>query len=246
MVSLHVLFADDDADIRAVVALSLKRDALFTLRSCASGAEALHAAREWRPDLALLDVSMPVLDGPAVLAHLHADRRTAAIPVVFLTGRVEGPERARWKALGAAGVIAKPFDPLALAGELRRFAHVEGALAAARENFLLRLSADAAALSECRRRLLRTDSKSVLARINGVAHALAGVGGIYGFAGISCEAAALVDAVEDHLAGRATCSAAIEALDRVLKRIGPAQNTAPASARLRVRNGARRYSAAAV
>src|SRR6202050_5529434 len=104
MISLHVLFADDDADIRNVVALSLERDPFFVVRGCASGGEALATAVEWRPDLTLLDVRMPGMDGPTVLTRLRADRQTAAIPVVFVTGCPETQQCANLQALGAAGV----------------------------------------------------------------------------------------------------------------------------------------------
>lgn len=221
MINLHVLFADDDAGVREVVASSLERDPFFVVRGCASGSEALAAAMEWRPDLTLLDVRMPGMDGPTVLARLRADRHTAAIPVVFVTGRARTQEFADLKALGAAGVIPKPFSPGDLAGQLRRFVPVEGALAAARENFLLRLNADAYALSLCRQWLSDYAPKPVLVRIHEIAHALAGAGGIYGFAGITCEAAALSDAAESRLAGQASCEDVEEALARLLRRIRP-------------------------
>ena len=221
MVNLHVLFADDDADIRNIVALSLQRDPFFVVRGCASGGEALATAAEWRPDLTLLDVRMPGMDGPTVLTRLRADRHTAAIPVVFVTACPGTQECANLKALGAAGVIPKPFDPNGLATELRRFVPVEGALAGARASFLLRLDADAFALSLCREWVSDCAPKAVLVRIREIAHALAGAGGIYGFAGISCESAALSDAAEKSLAGRARGVDVEHALDRLLRRIRP-------------------------
>jgi CheY-like chemotaxis protein len=221
MISLHVLFADDDVDIRNVVALSLERDPFFVVRCCASGGEALATAAEWRPDLTLLDVRMPGMDGPSVLTHLRANRHTAAIPVVFVTACARTQEYANLKALGAAGVIQKPFDANALAAELRRFVPVESALAAAKENFLLRLDADAFALSLCREWLSDYAPKAVLSQISEIAHALAGAGGIYGFAGITCESAALSDAAENRLAGRAGAADVEHALDRLLLRIKP-------------------------
>jgi|SRR5579862_5782035 len=219
MINLHVLFADDDADVRDVVALSLERDPFFVLRGCASGCEVLATAMEWRPDLTLLDVRMPGMDGPTVLARLREDRLTAAIPVVFVTAYSE--ECTNLKALGAAGVIAKPFDPSELASELRRFVPVEGALAAARENFLLRLDSDAFALSLYRAWLSDYAPEAVLTRVGEIAHALAGAAGIYGFAGIGCESAALSDAADGTLAGRARGTDVKQALDRLLQRIRP-------------------------
>lgn len=238
MVALHVLFADDDDDARHIIGLALGRDPFFVARGCASGAEALAAAIEWRPDLTLLDVMMPGIDGPSALTQLRADRRTAAIPVVFVTARAQAEERARFKALGAAGVIAKPFEPMELAAAVRRFVPVEGALAAAREDFFLRLDADACALAACRLWLTQAPAEPVLVRINEIAHALAGAGGIYGFAGISCESAALSDAAERNLAGRAHWADVEQALERLLRRINPDKRAGERA------SGSPRYSAA--
>ncbi|MCU1372755.1 MAG: response regulator receiver protein, partial [Actinomycetia bacterium] len=78
----------------------------------------LAMARAEQPDAIILDVMMPGMDGPATLAELRADPATADIPVVFLTAKVQSIERRRLEELGAAGVVAKPFDPMTLAGEL--------------------------------------------------------------------------------------------------------------------------------
>ena len=128
MINLHVMFTDDEPDIREIIDMSLALDPLFVLRGCASGGEALTTALEWRPDLILLDVMMPVMDGPATLSRLRQKRSTAQIPVVFMTARTQTREVEQFKALGAAGVIAKPFDPMALASEVRHFVPVEGAV----------------------------------------------------------------------------------------------------------------------
>lgn len=221
MINLHVLLVDDELDIRETFTAALARDPFFIVRCCASGAEALQRARAWRPDLMLLDVMMPEMDGPAVLARLRADKRTAPIPVVFLTARPRARELKHFKSLGAAGVIAKPADLTGLAAELRRFVAVEGVLSPAREGFLQRLKADASALSACRRRLTQTHPETALARINEIAHSLAGAGGIFGFAGITCASAALSDAAVSHLAGRAKPIEVERALDRLLERIAP-------------------------
>lgn len=114
-----ILYVDDEADIREVAELALELEPGFEVRSCASGAEALKVAPEWRPDLILLDVMMPGMDGPAVLAQLRGSAETAEIPVVFITARTQQQEVAQLRALGARGVIAKPFDPMALAGQVR-------------------------------------------------------------------------------------------------------------------------------
>ena len=104
---------------------------------------------------------------------------------------------------------------------MRRFVAVEGVLSPARERFFRRLEADAGALSDCRRDLAQTRPEPVLLRISQIAHSLAGAGGIYGFAGISCDSAALSDAAASILAGRARPSEVERALDRLLERIEP-------------------------
>jgi CheY-like chemotaxis protein len=242
MIKLHVLFADDEPDIRAIIEAALARDPLFVPRGCASGEEAVATATDWRPDLALLDIAMPPLDGPEVAARLRADRHTALIPVVFVTGNVGAPQR--FKDLGAIGVIAKPFDPLRLAAEVRRFVPVVGALAPARDSFMERLAADARVLAACRRALARRRSTAALLRIRALAHALAGAGGIYGFAGISCEAAALADVAAQRLARRAGQADIEHALDRLQSRIRPALVACGPCGERQIPIEGRRYSAA--
>jgi CheY-like chemotaxis protein len=221
MIRLHVLLVDDDTDTRQTVEAALALDPFFTVRDCASGVEALTAAVAWRPDLILLDVMMPDMDGPTVVARLRADKRTAPIPVVFLTALPELAERQRYKALGAAGVITKPFDPMVFAAEVRCFVAVEGILSPAREGFLQRLRADADALAAWGLQLTQTPSEAAVVRISEIAHSLAGAGGIYGFAGITCASAALSDAAESNLAGGAKPIDVERALNRLLECISP-------------------------
>ena len=101
--------------------MALELDGDFEVRSCGSGAEGIEEAVRWQPDLILLDVMMPGLDGPATLAELQSMPATSAIPVVFITARTQAQDVSRLRSLGAAGVIAKPFDPMALAGQIREF-----------------------------------------------------------------------------------------------------------------------------
>ena len=91
-----------------------------TMVSICSGQEALEEARETLPDVILLDVMMPGLDGTTTLAKLREDPATAGIPVIFLTAKVQSHEIERYQELGALGVIRKPFDAMALPDEVRR------------------------------------------------------------------------------------------------------------------------------
>jgi CheY-like chemotaxis protein len=123
MSPIRILHVDDEPDIREIVGISLSLDPDFQLRACESGPEAIAAAAEWTPQLILLDVMMPRMDGPSTLSQLRKDPRTADIPVFFMTARAQTREVEQFIALGAQGVISKPFDPMRLAGELRERLH---------------------------------------------------------------------------------------------------------------------------
>ena len=119
MTDIRILLVDDEPDIREVVDVSLGLDPEFKMRACASGADALVTAAEWSPSLILLDVMMPLMDGPATLANLRKNPRTAHIPVLFLTARTQADEIEHYISLGAQGVLSKPFDPMTLAASVR-------------------------------------------------------------------------------------------------------------------------------
>lgn len=116
---LKILIVDDEADIRRIARLGLSRLGGCDVLEASNGREALLVARTERPDVILLDVMMPGQDGPATLEALRADTTTAPIPVVFLTAKAMPSEVARLEALGAAGVLTKPFDPRTLADQVR-------------------------------------------------------------------------------------------------------------------------------
>jgi CheY-like chemotaxis protein len=115
----RILYVEDDADIRSVAGFALEAVGGFVLAACASGEEALAAAPGFVPQLLLLDVMMPGMDGPETLAALRASPGTAATPAVFMTAKVQPQEVARYRALGAIDVISKPFDPMTLSDEIR-------------------------------------------------------------------------------------------------------------------------------
>lgn len=119
--SSRLLLVDDAEDIRAIARLSLERVGDWTVTSVASGLAALDAFDDDGPfDAVLLDVMMPGMDGPTTSKRLQERGLPARVPVVFLTAKVGDAERERLLSLGARGVIAKPFDPMALPEELRR------------------------------------------------------------------------------------------------------------------------------
>lgn len=119
MAIAKVLMIDDESDIRLVGAMSLRAVGKWEVLTAASGEEGLALARREKPDVILLDVMMPGMDGPTVLGRLHADPQTASIPVVLLTAKALTQEVERFRALGVAGIITKPFDPMTLPREVR-------------------------------------------------------------------------------------------------------------------------------
>jgi CheY-like chemotaxis protein len=115
----HILLIDDEDDIREVTAVSLETVAGWQVSSAGSGVAGIELARTSLPDAILLDVMMPGQDGPATLRLLRNDKITAKIPVIFLTAKVQSIERERLRAIGAAGTLAKPFNPLTLANQIK-------------------------------------------------------------------------------------------------------------------------------
>lgn len=115
-----ILYVEDDPDIRTVAQIALETVGGFRLRMCASGQDALEAAAAgYRPDLILLDVMMPGLDGPGTLCGLRKLPTTMDVPAIFMTAKVQPAEIAHYRSLGAIGVLSKPFDPMQLAAQVR-------------------------------------------------------------------------------------------------------------------------------
>jgi DNA-binding response OmpR family regulator len=114
-----VLIIDDDRMVTSVAAASLSKLGGMEVRSASSGEEGLRLARAERFDCVLLDVEMPGMSGLETFAALRADAATAAVPVIFLTGRSTEAEIREIEALEPLGVLAKPFGVTALAGQVR-------------------------------------------------------------------------------------------------------------------------------
>ena len=115
----RILYAEDDPDIQSVAKMSLEMVGGFEVLACSSGEQAVEAGPGFAPDLVLLDVMMPGMDGVATLEKLRGDPRTAPIPVIFMTAKAMPSEVARLRALGAADVLLKPFDPMTLPVKLK-------------------------------------------------------------------------------------------------------------------------------
>lgn len=114
----RVLIIDDEDDIREVAALSLETVAGWEVAMAGSGAAGIVKAQEMKPDAILLDVMMPVMDGPSTFRELRSIPETANIPVILLTAKVQAADQKRFSDLGVARVMFKPFDPLTLAKEI--------------------------------------------------------------------------------------------------------------------------------
>ncbi|OAN56549.1 response regulator [Sphingobium sp. TCM1] len=118
---IRILYVDDEPDLREIAEIALGLDPELDVRLSSSGLEAIAIARDWQPALILLDFMMPIMDGPATLHALRDQAATANIPIVFITARSSEKDIEHLLAQGAVGVLAKPFDPMALAAEARQF-----------------------------------------------------------------------------------------------------------------------------
>jgi two-component system OmpR family response regulator len=223
----RILHVDDEPDIREIVELSLGLNAEFELRACACGTDAVATAADWSPSLILLDVMMPGMDGPTTLTHLRKNPRTTDIPVLFMTARAQAREVEQFIALGAQGVISKPFDPMTLAFVVR--SHLQAIrLETLRSAFVQRAKSDAASLASCRLSLGEQAGAATVDRIREIAHGLAGAAGLFGFHQISDDAAALEEAVVARLGGDDTPRELTHALDRLMSRMQAQWNAPPA------------------
>jgi CheY-like chemotaxis protein len=114
----RILLVEDEEDIRTIASMALETVGGFTVASCDSGQKALDRAPGFGPDLILLDVMMPGMDGPTTLANLRLLPGLETAPVVFMTAKVMPAEVEHYLELGALGVVPKPFDPMKLPGQI--------------------------------------------------------------------------------------------------------------------------------
>lgn len=115
----RILYVEDDPDIQQIAVMVLESLAGFVVSACSSGNEALEKAVAFNPDLLLLDVMMPGIDGPETLRELRKFPELINKPAIFMTAKVQPQEVQEYLSMGAVAVIAKPFDPMTLADELR-------------------------------------------------------------------------------------------------------------------------------
>lgn len=115
----RILYVEDEPDIQAVAKIALEKIGGFELQIHSLGKEAVANAVIFAPDLLLLDVMMPDMDGPATLKALKALPELENTPVIFMTAKVQPSEVEEYKTLGALDVISKPFDPMTLAEQIK-------------------------------------------------------------------------------------------------------------------------------
>jgi CheY-like chemotaxis protein len=117
---MKVLLIDDEPDIRKIGQLSLEALGGWRVLAAGSAPEGIEAAKQHQPDLILLDMMMPGMDGLQALATLRAAPEVCHIPVIFMTAKVQRGEVEKYLESGAVGVVQKPFNPMTLAEEIRK------------------------------------------------------------------------------------------------------------------------------
>lgn len=117
---MKILLIDDEADIRKIAKLSLEAVGKHQTVMAASAAEGLLLAESEQPDAIIMDMMMPGMDGLTALAELRKNPRTASIPVIFMTAKVQRFEAHDYVQHGAVGVICKPFEPMSLPAEIAK------------------------------------------------------------------------------------------------------------------------------
>ena len=115
-----ILYVEDEPDIAQVAKLALETVGGFTIESCENGKIALEKGPAFAPDLVLMDVMMPEMDGPTAFNEMKNIPELKDVPVIFMTAKVQPAEIAEYKEMGAVDVIPKPFDPMTLAEKVRQ------------------------------------------------------------------------------------------------------------------------------
>jgi two-component system, cell cycle response regulator len=197
-----ILYTDDEPDIRMIVQTALGLAEGLTVHTADSGERALELAHQLQPDLLMLDVMMPGLDGPGTLKRLRADPAIAQIPVIFVTAKATPEDVVKFRALGALAVIPKPFDPMQLPTQVLALwqtgspqplrvtsavadhARLRDHVAQLSGKFLERTAAQALTLRRLFDSLQGGDATYVSA-MHDIAHKIHGGGGMFGFPAVS-------------------------------------------------------------
>lgn len=110
----RIMVVEDEPDILTIITMSLETVGGYTTTGCSSGFEALENLKIFKPDLILLDVMMPGMNGTTTLKEIQKIPDFASIPVIFITAKAQAQEIANYREIGAIDIIVKPFDPMSL------------------------------------------------------------------------------------------------------------------------------------
>jgi two-component system, OmpR family, response regulator len=231
----RVLVIDDDPDLLAVVSLALTALGGYVVETCDSPFDAVEAARGFGPDLILLDVMMRGLDGFGVLKAMREVTATSGTPVVFVSAHADRKQIAQYESLGCLGVIAKPFDPVALPetleqlwalhAQLRMEAH-QREFEALRQAYIGELAEKMAAMQAAAVALATGGwDRPALESLAHLAHRIAGSSGLYRLSALSRSAGALEEIVNRLMNGPtrppgsspADLARLVEAVDRTAR-----------------------------
>jgi two-component system, OmpR family, response regulator len=115
-----ILYVEDDPDIQEITRLALEEIGGFKVKCCSFGKEAIEMAPQYKPEIILLDVMMPDMDGITTFKEMQKIEELNNIPIVFLTARVQSEEIKEYEKLGISGVIYKPFDPMEISDTVNK------------------------------------------------------------------------------------------------------------------------------
>lgn len=116
----RILYAEDEPDVQTIVEITVQTMSNYQIKICENGKSLLDSVESYAPDLILLDVMMPEMDGPTTFEHLQKNEKTKNIPVIFMTAKAQTHEVEIFKSSGVIGVITKPFDPLQLCSDIEK------------------------------------------------------------------------------------------------------------------------------
>lgn len=114
----RILYAEDEPDVQTIVEMTIQAMSDYEIKICDNGKKLLDCVEDYNPNLILLDVMMPEMDGPTTFNNLQQNKNTKDIPVIFMTAKAQVHEVEKFKEIGALGVITKPFDPMSLCDEI--------------------------------------------------------------------------------------------------------------------------------
>ena len=197
-----ITYVEDEPDIRAITEIALTQIGGFHLDVCASGAEALAKTSAFAPDLIILDVMMPGMDGVETYARLRQIPSLVDTPIVFMTAKAMSDEVARYRAMGAADVIAKPFDPMTLSDRIEtiwrthsasRDPSMQDQLRALVKRHCVTLAEQVATIGQLLNEAPCDGKVNGIARAQSITHQIKGTAGSMGFAAVGSAAAVLDD-----------------------------------------------------